>query len=281
MPPKVGLVHRTVYRYDRPVRVGPQSIRLRPMQGTRAPIASYALRVSPPPASIHWQQDPLGNTLARIVLQDATEHLEVVVDLIADLTPQDPFDFLLEPQAADWPFLYNEVADDLAQFRKPDHPGPSMEALRAESPASSPTVPLLLALNRRVRDRVAYITRMEAGVWNPDRTLAEGQGSCRDSAWLLVQLLRMHGIAARFVSGYLVQLPEDGEPDNAELHAWAEAFLPGAGWIGMDATSGLLTAEGHIPLAASPHPILAAPVTGTVEPSGVVLETSMQVRRVS
>ncbi len=276
---RVGLVHRTLYRYDRKVRVGPQSIRLRPMQGARAPIIHYALQVAPAPASIHWQQDPLGNTLARIVLQDATEHLEVIVDLIADLAPQDPFDFLLEPQAADWPFLYNEVADDLAQFRRPDQSGPPMEALRAESPATSPTVPLLLDLNRRVRDRIAYITRMEAGVWNPDRTLAEGRGSCRDSAWMLVQLLRMHGIAARFVSGYLVQLPDGEEPDSAELHAWAEAFLPGAGWIGLDATSGLLTAEGHIPLAASPHPITAAPVTGTVEPSGVLLETSMQVRR--
>ena len=280
MGPKVGLTHRTLYRYDRMVRLGPQSIRLRPMPGARAPILSYALLLDPAPVSLHWQQDSMGNLVARAVLGEATGHLSVTVELVADLAPQDPFGFLLEPQAADWPFRYGDSADDLAGFRRPDHPGPFMEAMRAESPPASPTVSLLLDLGRRVCGRVAYITRMEPGVWNADRTLAEGRGSCRDSAWVLVQLLRMHGIAARFVSGYLVQLPGEGDPDNGELHAWAEAYLPGAGWVGIDATSGLMAAEGHIPLAASPHPIAAAPVTGTVEPSGVVLETSMQVNRV-
>ena len=280
MAPLVGLVHRTSYRYDRPVRLGPQNIRLRPIRHGRTPILEYRLHIDPEPSSLHWQQDPHGNSLARVVLPGPVEALDVVVDLVADLSPQDPFNFLLEPGAESWPFRYEpSMADDLSQFRHTDHAGPSLQALRDETPPSStPTVGLILELTHRVRDRVAYIVRMEPGVWNPDRTLIEARGSCRDSAWLLIQLLRLHGIAARFVSGYLIQLPGDGTPDIADLHAWAEAFLPGAGWIGLDATSGLLTAEGHIPLAASPYPIDAAPITGTVEPSGVVLETDMQLR---
>jgi len=283
VPPLIGLVHRTSYRYDRPVRLGPQSIRLRPMPHARTPIPSYALRIGPEPASLHWQQDPHGNSLARAVLPGPIDAMDVVVDLVADLAPQDPFNFLLDPGAESWPFRYEPLmADDLGQFRRTDHAGPLLQGLRDETPPSGmPTVGLILELTHRVRNRVAYIVRMESGVWNPDRTLAEARGSCRDSAWLLIQLLRLHGVAARFVSGYLIQLPDDGTPDVADLHAWAEAFLPGAGWIGLDATSGLLTAEGHIPLAASPHPIAAAPITGTVEPSGVVLETDMQLRHVA
>ena len=158
-----------------------------------------------------------------------------------------------------------------------DQPGPLLQAMR-DATVPGPTVALLLDLTRQVLARTAYIVRLEPGVWDPDRTLTEARGSCRDSAWLLIQLLRLHGIAARFVSGYLIQLFDD-KPDVVDLHAWAEAYLPGAGWVGMDATSGLLTAEGHIPLAASPYPIAAAPITGTVAPSQVVLETDMQVRR--
>ena len=253
------------------------------MPHARTPISSYVLHIDPEPASVHWQQDPHGNTLARVVLPGPVETMDVVVDLVADLSPQDPFNFLLAPGAESWPFRYEPgMADDLSQFRRTDHAGPLLQALRDDTPASSvATVSLILELTHRVRDRVAYIVRMEPGVWNPDRTLAEARGSCRDSAWLLIQLLRLHGIAARFVSGYLIQLPDDGKPDIADLHAWAEAFLPGAGWIGLDATSGLLTAEGHIPLAASPYPIAAAPITGTVEPSGVVLDTDIQVRRMA
>jgi len=261
--------------------LGPQSIRLRPMPHARTPIPSYALRIDPAPSSVHWQQDPHGNTLARVVLPGPVDAMDVVVDLVADLSPQDPFDFLLDPDAESWPFRYDPLmADDLGQFRHADHAGPLLQALRDETASAASTVSLMLELTHRVRDGVAYIVRMEPGVWNPDRTLAEARGSCRDSAWLLIQLLRLHGVAARFVSGYLIQLPDDGTPDVADLHAWAEAFLPGAGWIGLDATSGLLTAEGHIPLAASPHPISAAPITGTVEPSGVVLDTDMQLRRI-
>lgn len=283
MAPLIGLTHRTLYRFDRPVQLGPHLVRLRPMPNARAPILRYELNVDPAPQSVHWQQDALGNRLARVVMQGSVNHLDLTVELAADLAAVDPFSFLVEPDASHWPFAYDAAsADDLAPVRRPDHPGPLLAGLRDGTAAPGAVVGKLLEWNRRVRDGVAYVTRMEPGVWDPDTTLREGRGSCRDSAWLLVQLLRLHGVAARFVSGYLIQLA-DGDraasTDSADLHAWAEAFLPGAGWIGLDATSGLLAAEGHVPLAASPHPIQAAPVIGTVESSVAVLDTKLHVRR--
>ena len=282
--PHATLLHTTVYSYERPVRLGPQWIRLRPMPNPRAPQPRYALRVSPEPTALHWLVDPLGNLVARAVVPGPTGRLRIEVELGLDLSPRNPFDFVLDPDAVRWPFRYApDQADTLAVFRHPDHPGPLLAGLLAETaPAPdtvSDTVAFVLVLGAAVRDRVAYVQRTAPGVWPPDRTLAEGQGSCRDTAWLLVQLLRLHGVAARFVSGYLLQPPVPGAPmpPDAELHAWAEAFLPGAGWLGVDPTSGLLTAEGHVAIAASPDPSGAAPLVGTVEPARVTLETSIAV----
>ena len=202
-------------------------MRLRPLPNPRFPPAPYALTVEPPPLSTHWQVDPLGNHVARLVLPGPLDRLMLEVAIDLDLTPRNAFDFLLEPESGAWPFLYApETADALAPFRHPDHPGPLLQALCAETAAEAGTVPFLLSLAAQVRDRVAYIVRMEPGVWPPDRTLAEGRGSCRDSAWLLVQLLRMHGLAARFVSGYLVQHPEDGSPPGAEAARLGRSLPP-------------------------------------------------------
>ena len=276
-----SLVHRTTYRYDRPVRLGPQWVRLRPLPDPRRAAAPYKLVVTPTPLSMHWQVGSLGNHVARLVLPGPLRVLALEVSLELDLAPINAFDFLLDPSAGAWPFRYSAMADDvLAAYRRADHAGPLMEALHAGTSVPGDTVPFVLGLAAAVRDRVAYVVREEAGVWPADWTLREARGSCRDSAWLLVQLLRMHGIAARFVSGYLVQTPEDGSPRSAELHAWADAYLPGAGWIGLDATSGFLTAEGHVALAAGPEPGAVAPLTGTVEPGAVTLETSIELREV-
>ncbi len=292
-----AITHRTTYRYDRPVTLGPQTIRLRPAPYARTPIVSYALKISPKEHFLNWQQDPQGNYLARVVFPERVTHFEVVVDLIADMATINPFDFFLEPEAETYPFKYDDIlAEELAPFRLLHPPGPLLTGLIAQVPAAiggtnTPMVDTLVALNRMIAERTAYVVRLEPGVWSPEETLQKAQGSCRDSAWLLVNLLRHLGFAARFVSGYLIQLVADQKPvdggaagptaDFTDLHAWAEVYLPGAGWIGLDATSGLMAGEGHIPLAATPSPSSAAAISGLIGECKTEFEFEMQVARVA
>src|SRR5580658_7531118 len=277
---QVALNHRTQYRYDKAVLLGPQIIQLRPAPHCRTPILSYSLSVTPVDHLLNWQLDPHHNHLARLLFPNKTDDFVVEVDLVAELSPVNPFDFFLEPGVEDYPFEYAPgLAKDLEPYRTVDPAGPLLQAfLQSISVEKRGTVGFLVDLNRRVRDEIGYVTRLEPGVQTSEQTLEKRMGSCRYSAWLLVQILRHLGIAARFVSGYLIQLaaderaPEDPggtQTDSADLHAWAEAFLPGAGWIGMDATSGLLAGDGHIPLVCTPYASKAAPIGGTVEPANV------------
>jgi uncharacterized protein (DUF2126 family)/transglutaminase-like putative cysteine protease len=290
---QVSLNHRTHYRYDKAISLGPQVIQLRPALHCRTPILSYSLDVTPSEHILHWQLDPHHNRLARLLFSQKTSEFLVDVNLVADLSPLNPFEFFLEPGVEEYPFAYApELANDLQPHRSVDPPGPLLQAfLESFQGKSSGTISLLLDLNRKVRDELAYVTRLTPGVQTSEETLEKRSGSCRDSAWLLVQCLRNLGIAARFVSGYLIQLaagdgalegPGDGpKVDSADLHAWAEAFLPGAGWIGMDPTSGLLAGEGHIPLVCTPTASQAAPIGGTVEPVGAEFSYSISVRRLN
>ena len=274
--------HRSLYRYSAPAALGPHTVRLRPATHARAAIESYSLTISPD-NKIRWQQDPYGNHVARVTFPAGTRvaALDILVELAVDVRPVNPFDFFLDDRCEKVPFDYPpELVADLSPFLERAPSSPRLDAFLAKLPAAGPTVPLVVELNQVVNQHIAYVIREEAGVWTPDETLAAGRGSCRDSAALLVAALRSRGLAARFASGYLVQLTDEGmipdQPrgvgrDVVDLHAWAEVFLPGAGWIGLDATSGLLTGEGHIPLCCTAQPAAAAPIEGTSDtPAGEV-----------
>ncbi|HEX6766036.1 MAG TPA: transglutaminase family protein, partial [Polyangiaceae bacterium] len=291
MTVRVALRHRTHYRYDRLVQLGPQVVRLRPAPHSRTRVTSYSIRVSPSDHFENWQQDPQGNWLLRLVFPEKCLELDIDVDLVAELDAINPFDFFLEPEADFLPFVYDPgIQHELQPFLAATAGGPLLDDLvKSLRPNGRRTVDFLVELNRMIHARTRYLIRLEAGVQSPDETLERRSGSCRDSAWLLVQTLRRLGLAARFASGYLVQLKADEKPlegpsgpaeDFTDLHAWAEVYLPGAGWIGLDATSGLLTAEGHIPLACSPDPTSAAPLSGVIDECESVLDHTMRVTRV-
>lgn len=287
----VALHHRTSYRYDRPVNLGPQSVRLRPAPHCRSRVLAYSLKVLPAPHFLNWQQDPQSNHIARLVFPERTTELSIVVDLVAEVSAMNPFDFFLEPSVERWPFEYEDVLRDaLAPYRKTLASTPLFEAFLASIPRDARgTSDLLVDVNRRVFEHIEYGVRLEAGLQSPEETLAKRHGSCRDKGWLLVQVLRRLGLAARFASGYLVQLAPDTKPlegpagpttDLVDLHAWCEVYLPGAGWIGLDPTSGLFAGEGHLPLACSAEPMLAAPVSGLVDACEATFEHVMTVTRV-
>jgi uncharacterized protein (DUF2126 family)/transglutaminase-like putative cysteine protease len=292
MSVKVAIEHRTTYRFDRPIHIGPHVIRLRPAPHTRTPIASYALHISPAEHFVNWQQDPFGNYLARVVFPSKAAELDITVGLVADLQVINPFDFFIESYAETVPFRYPpELAADLQPYLETAAlRGPVLDTWLAGLPEpgaeGQPTVPFLSSLNSAVNRDVAYSTRMEEGVQTPDQTLIARIGSCRDSGWLLVAALRHFGLAARFVSGYLVQLTADedgtGGPgeDFTDLHAWAEVYIPGAGWIGLDPTSALYAGEGHIPLAATPNPASSAAISGATERSETTMSYTNSVVRV-
>ncbi|MGD9648976.1 MAG: DUF2126 domain-containing protein, partial [Pirellulales bacterium] len=274
MPIRVALNHTTSYRYDRTVIFDPHVIRLRPAPHCRTPIVSYSLRVEPEPHFLNWQQDPYNNYQARIVFPEPARELKITVDLVAEMVSINPFDFFIAPEAETYPFVYEPaLAGELTPYRECEPAGPRLAELAASLRRHDlRTIDFLVDLNRHLQQSIEYGIRLEPGVQTCEETLERASGSCRDTAWVFVQLLRQLGFAARFVSGYLIQLtadeksldgPSGPEQDFTDLHAWTEVYLPGAGWVGFDATSGLVAGEGHIPLACAAHPITAAPITGS------------------
>ncbi len=288
---RVALNHRTSYQYDRQVSLSPQIIRLRPAPHARTPVTSYSLKILPKDHFENLQQDPHGNFLTRCVFPEKVREFSVEVDLVAEMTVINPFDFFVEPSADEWPFEYDPwLAKDLRPFLECEPPGVNLQAWLAKidrTPRN--TVDFAIELNQRLQQDISYLIRLEPGVQSCEETLTKKSGSCRDSAWLMVQILRNLGIAARFASGYLIQLvadvksldgPSGTDKDFTDLHAWTEMFIPGAGWIGLDPTSGLLTGEGHIPVACTPDPASAAPISGGVDACEMEFDFAMSVTRI-
>lgn len=289
----IAIEHRTSYRFDRVTTIHPHVFRLRPAPHSRTPILAYSMTVSPADHFLNWQQDPFGNHLARLVFNEPADHLDVTVDVVADMTVINPFDFFVDESAEAFPFVYDpQTARDLDAYLRPAYrAGPHMRRWLSGIDLSTrvPINDFLVDINRRLYDDIGYSVRMEPGVQHPEETFEREIGSCRDTGWLLVEALRHLGLAARFVSGYLVQLtsdvasldgPSGPDADFTDLHAWCEVFVPGAGWIGLDPTSGLFAGEGHIPLACTPHPVSAAPITGATGPAEVEFDFTNVVTRV-
>ncbi|WP_322992232.1 transglutaminase family protein [Limnohabitans sp.] len=287
----VALHHVTHYEYDRPVQLGPQVIRLRPAPHSRSRILSYSLKVEPAEHFINWQQDAFANYQARLVFPKKTTAFKVTVDVVTEMAVFNPFDFFLEPSAEEVPFKYADtVREELQSYLDKDHKTPLFKKYLASMDRKRQrTIDFLVQINQRLHQDIRYTIRMEPGVQTPEETLTLKSGSCRDSAWLLVQLFRHMNIAARFVSGYLIQLapdvksldgPSGTEVDFTDLHAWCEVYLPGAGWVGLDPTSGLLAGEGHIPLACTPQPSAAAPIEGLMDEAEVEFHHEMSVTRI-
>ena len=289
---QVAIRHHTKYIYDKAVKLSPQIVRLRPAPHTRSSVRGYSLNIKPENHFINWQQDPYGNYQARIVFPERINAFTIDVEVLVDMVVINPFDFFLEEYAENVPFEYDPLLKkELAPYLEITEHGPLLMEWVEKAKKLQPdqSVNFLVALNQAICDAVNYTIRLQPGVQRSEETLEKQLGSCRDSAWLMVQLMRHLGLAARFVSGYLVQLKADEKPldgpsgtdeDFTDLHAWAEVYLPGAGWIGLDATSGLFAGEGHIPLACTPEPSGAAPVTGLTEPCQVQFEYKNIVERV-
>ncbi|HEV8501144.1 MAG TPA: transglutaminase family protein [Casimicrobiaceae bacterium] len=289
--PRFVLRHRTTYDFDRLVALAPHEVRLRPAPHAQVPVAAYAFAVAPASRTLHWQQDPYANWVARLTFPERARRLAIDVELTATYIDVNPFDFFVDPSAFAWPFDYAaEVARALAPYRAlPADDGPRLAAwvaaFRASVGSGEETVAMLVRLNRALRADVDYRVRDEPGVQAAETTLAMGHGSCRDSAWLLLTILRHLGFGARYVSGYLVELAHgdeglDATRDRGSLHAWVEAFVPGAGWMGLDPTSGLFAAGGHVPLACAAEPDMAAPVSGTTDICETTFAASIELARV-
>ncbi|MEM7108108.1 MAG: transglutaminase family protein, partial [Bacteroidota bacterium] len=291
---RVAVRHYTKYTYDRHIELSPQVIRLRPAPHSRTQIKGYSLHIQPENHFINWQQDPFGNYMARIVFPEKVGHFEVDVEVIADMVVINPFDFFIEDYAHRFPFTYEEhLKRQLQPYLEISEQDEKLLDLVKQAKAlvtdEITTIDLLVAINQLIYNRLKYNIRMEPGIQDCEQTLELGSGSCRDFAWLLVQVLRHMGLAARFASGYLIQLkadeksldgPSGTEEDFTDLHAWTEVYIPGAGWIGLDATSGLFAGEGHIPLACTPDPQSAAPISGFAEPAETAFEFENKVTRI-
>jgi uncharacterized protein (DUF2126 family) len=282
MSVRVGITHSMLRRFERPVLLSTHWLRLRPAPQTRARITAYSLAVQGGPHYLNWVRDPFENYLARLDVSEPVSTLGLELDLIAELEPINPFDFLSEPDAAQHPFAYPpQLRKELASYLQVTAPGPRCQAwLETLDRAPASTVERLDEVNRRVHAAHGLTATAVPGPVDLEAFLERRTGSCWDAAWLLTLSLRHLGLAARFACGYRIVLAkESGDQDAVSLHTWSEAYIPGAGWIGLDPEAGVFTTEGYIPLACAPDPLHVVPFVGEREAGEKMEGEALRVRR--
>ncbi len=265
---KIRIQHRTTYSYKQPVTFGEHRIMIRPREGHDVHIESSVLEIHPA-HSIRWMRDVNGNSLAKIVFSERAAELVFYSELVLTQYDTNPLDFLMEESAVNYPFVYEpESLPELTPFMAILYPRATASLREWLMQFYKPgdkirTIDLLQRINLHICKNFRYSRRDAAGVQTPEETLRLNSGSCRDFAALLLEACRCWGLASRFVSGYM--LCEATAAGGASTHAWAEVYLPGAGWKGFDPTSGLMTGAQHVPVAVSRNPENAAPVAGSFE----------------
>lgn len=263
------VTHLTEFSYNKPVFLEPHDVRLRPRCDSWQKLLSYNMHVDPSPAGITQNNDLNGNTSSRIWFDGTHSSLAIKTAFTVETLRTDPFDFMVDAEALILPVDYSdENAGYLAAFRETTNS--SVEIMEfAESISTNSkkeTLEFLLSLTQRIHKTFEPIVRPTGDPWPASKTLRERKGACRDLAVLFINACRTVGLAARFVSGY-----QEGDPERAqrELHAWAEVYLPGAGWRGFDPMCGLVVSDRHVAVASGQSPGAAAPTVGTFRGNNV------------
>lgn len=261
---RLQISHVTEYRFPSPVSVTPHRLMLRPREDHNIRIESSLLDISPA-HTVQWKRDVLDNSVAVVEIIEPADLLRIASTVVVQHYDENPLNFLVDDYALMYPFAYHEEDRiELAPFLKPVYPDDreQLAGWLRESGWVEPaqTFPLLDGINRGIASAFDYQIRVEQGVQSPGHTLRQRSGSCRDFAALFVEACRHLGLASRFVSGYLFTWA--GDADNASTHAWAEVYLPGAGWKGFDPTSGEVTGDRHVAVAVARHPEAVPPVAG-------------------
>lgn len=260
------ILHRTYYNFSDTVRLGPHHLRLRPREDHELRIESSSLKITPP-ATLLWHRDVEGNSVAIATFDEPTRQLAVQSEVIIHHFNEDPLDFLVAEYVIDYPFAY-QPDDRILLSPYMEHPEPETKNLLAEWMANFwkpgekiQTYTLLERLVTHIHQTLKYQLREEPGVQPARQTLSYGTGSCRDFAVLFMEAARCLGLASRFVSGYLNAPPSPG--NFGATHAWAEVYLPGAGWKGFDPTIGEITGTDHIAVAVARLPESVPPIEGS------------------
>jgi len=261
---KLGLRYQTTYRYDEPVGFSPHDVRLFPRSDRFSRVRRLDFTATPK-ATIRYSRDVFENTVASCYFPERSKELEFRLAINLDLDEKDPFHFILESGAVEMPFEYETgIAKFLAPYRErrvkerlsvPGWEPPTNKKRRG-------TVETLAELNQRLHECIGYERREEGAALSPAETLRLGRGACRDVAVLLAEILRQMGLAARLTSGYLRESDSETKRAEGSLHAWTEVFLPGAGWIGLDATNGVFCNHNFIAAAVGLTPGDITPISG-------------------